>query len=94
MELCNGFHGNKAECNAAGHGVLCSYVPATEVCIASPTGKVRLRLWTANELTTSLAFIDSVPGDLQAGAVKSWRSVIFFQLKREKLLVAFGATKL
>ncbi|CDJ68316.1 transporter, putative [Eimeria necatrix] len=42
MELCNGFHGNKADCNAAGHGVLCSYVPATEVCIASPTGKATL----------------------------------------------------
>ncbi|CDI82783.1 transporter, putative [Eimeria praecox] len=42
MELCNGFHGNKVECNAAGHGVLCSYVPDTNICIASPTGKATL----------------------------------------------------
>ncbi|CDJ59225.1 transporter, putative [Eimeria maxima] len=42
MELCNGFHGNRDECNAAGHGVLCSYVPDTNICIASPTGKATL----------------------------------------------------
>lgn len=41
-----------------------------------------------------LAFVDSVPGELQAGAVKSWHSLIFLQLERAKLLVAFGATKL
>ncbi|XP_026191807.1 sodium- and chloride-dependent betaine transporter [Cyclospora cayetanensis] len=42
MELCNSFHGKSMDCNAAGHGVLCSYVPDASVCIASPTGKATL----------------------------------------------------
>lgn len=42
MELCNVYHANREECNAAGHGVLCSYVPDSRLCIASPTGKATL----------------------------------------------------
>ncbi|KAL8273837.1 hypothetical protein Esti_002160 [Eimeria stiedai] len=39
MELCNRFHGNRGDCVKAAHGVLCSYVPDANLCIASPTGK-------------------------------------------------------
>lgn len=47
MELCNRFHGNRVDCNAAGHGVLCSYVPVADLCIASPTGKVSAEAFAA-----------------------------------------------
>ncbi|KAL8455160.1 hypothetical protein Emag_000997 [Eimeria magna] len=39
MELCNRFHGSRGDCVKAAHGVLCSYVPDANLCIASPTGK-------------------------------------------------------
>ncbi|KAL8425737.1 hypothetical protein Efla_003115 [Eimeria flavescens] len=42
MDFCNNFHGKRAECRAAAHGVLCSYVPDANLCIASPTGKATL----------------------------------------------------
>lgn len=40
MQECNKFHNDEERCNAFAAGALCSFVPTTKNCIASPTGKV------------------------------------------------------
>ena len=76
MELCNRFHGDRLQCNAAGHSVLCSYVPDTNVCIASPTGKVRAAGQCSYQCEAGRFSLDMDPSMRRTGSViRSFLSV-------------------